>query len=140
MYNPYQPQFSMYQNTPMQQNILPQQQIMQTNGKPTFDTFRMSPNSSILIADTSAPIVWRCTSDGLGNVTSEAFDITPHKDAPTLDAASITAILSEMNTRITKLEDMNSEKSDSSRKSVKHNADNQPNQKQSSTVNNSNDK
>lgn len=45
MYNPYQPQFSMYQNTPIQQNILPQQQIMQTNGKPTFDTFRMSPKN-----------------------------------------------------------------------------------------------
>lgn len=138
MYNPYQPQFSMYQPTQMQQNILPQQQIMQTNGKPTFDTFRMSPNSSILIADTSAPIVWRCTSDGLGNVTSEAFDITPHKDAPTLDVASITAILSEMNTRITKLEEMNNDKS-TIRKSTKHNADDKANQKQSSTVSNSND-
>ena len=138
MYNPYQPQFSMYQNTPIQQNILPQQQIMQTNGKPTFDTFRMSPNSSILIADTSAPIVWRCTSDGLGNVSSEAFDITPHKDAPTLDAASITAILSEMNTRITKLEEISNDKS-TIRKPTKHNADDKANQKQSSTVSNSND-
>ena len=125
MYNPYQTQFSMYQNTPMQQSILPQQQIMQSNGKPTFDTFRMSPNSSILIADTSAPIVWRCTSDGLGNVTSEAFDITPHKDASVLDVASITTILTEMNTRITKLEEMNNEKSDS-RKPTKHNADDKP--------------
>ena len=120
MYNPYQTQF--FQNT---QSILPQQQIMQSNGKPTFDTFRMSPNSSILIADTSAPIVWRCTSDGLGNVTSEAFDITPHKDASVLDVASITAILTEMNTRITKLEEMNNEKSDS-RKPTKHNADDKP--------------
>ena len=120
MYNPYQTQF--FQNT---QSILPQQQIMQSNGKPTFDTFRMSPNSSILIADTSAPIVWRCTSDGLGNVTSEAFDITPHKDASVLDVASITAILTEMNTRITKLEEMNNEKSDS-RKPTKHNANDKP--------------
>ena len=125
MYNPYQTQFSMYQNTPMQQSILPQQQIMQSNGKPTFDTFRMSPNSSILIADTSAPIVWRCTSDGLGNVTSEAFDITPHKDASVLDVASITAILTEMNTRITKLEEMNNEKSNS-RKPTKSSADDKP--------------
>ena len=126
MYNPYQAQFSMYQQQPIQQNILPQQQIMQTNGKPTFDTFRMSPNSSILIADTSAPIVWKCTSDGLGNVSSEAFDITPHKDASVLDATSITAILTEMNTRITKLEEMNNEKSTTSRKPTKSNADDKP--------------
>lgn len=123
MYNPYQQQYSMFQNP---QNILPQQQIMQTNGKPTFDTFRMSPNSSILIADTSAPIVWKCTSDGLGNVSSEAFDITPHKDASVLDVSAITTILSEMNTRITKLEEMNNEKSTTSRKPTKHNADDKP--------------
>lgn len=123
MYNPYQQQYSMFQNP---QNILPQQQIMQTNGKPTFDTFRMPPNSSILIADTSAPIVWKCTSDGLGNVSSEAFDITPHKDASVLDVSAITTILSEMNTRITKLEEMNNEKSTTSRKPTKHNADDKP--------------
>ena len=120
MYNPYQQQFSMYQNP---QNILPQQQIMQSNGKPTFDTFRMSPNSSILIADTSAPVVWKCVSDGLGNVTSEAFDITPHKEEPALDAVSVTAILTEMNERITKLEEMNNDKSTTTRKPAKHDAD-----------------
>ena len=120
MYNPYQQQFSMYQNP---QNILPQQQIMQSNGKPTFDTFRMSPNSSILIADTSAPVVWKCVSDGLGNVTSEAFDITPHKEESALDAVSVTAILTEMNERITKLEEMNNDKSTIARKPAKHDAD-----------------
>ena len=104
MYNPY--QIPLYQqNIPQTQNILPQQQIMQTNGRPTFDAFKMAPNSSILIADTTAPIVWKCTTDGLGNVTSEAFDITPHKDEPQLDQGAVTTILSEMNERITKLEE-----------------------------------
>ena len=78
---------------------------MQTNGRPTFDAFKIAPNSSILIADTTAPIVWKCTTDGLGNVTSEAFDITPHKDEPQLDQGAVTTILSEMNERITKLEE-----------------------------------
>jgi len=65
-----------YQRT----NILPPQQILQANGKSSIDLIQMSPNSSVLIADTTAPIVWRCVSDGLGNVTAEPFDISPHKD------------------------------------------------------------
>ena len=69
-----------YMNIPAYQpNVLPQQQILQANGKQSIDALRMSPNSSVLIADSTEPIVWRCISDGLGNVTAEAFDITPHK-------------------------------------------------------------
>lgn len=111
-YNPYQ----YYQPPqPQPQNLLPPQQIMQTNGRPTFEAFKMSPNSSILLADTTAPIVWKCTTDGLGNVTSEAFDITPHKEMPVVDA---TAILSEMNDRITRLEEIANAKSTTQRKSA----------------------
>lgn len=110
-YNPYQ----YYQPPqPQPQNLLPSQQIMQTNGRPTFEAFKMSPNSSILLADTTAPIVWKCTTDGLGNVTSEAFDITPHKETPVINT---TAILSEMNDRITRLEEMANAKSTTKRKS-----------------------
>lgn len=111
-YNPYQ----YYQPPqPQPQNLLPPQQIMQTNGRPTFEAFKMSPNSSILLADTTAPIVWKCTTDGLGNVTSEAFDITPHKEMPVIDT---TAILSEMNDRITRLEEIANAKSTTQRKSA----------------------
>lgn len=109
-YNPYQ----YYQPPqPQSQNLLPPQQIMQTNGRPTFEAFKMSPNSSILLADTTAPIVWKCTTDGLGNVTSEAFDITPHKETPVIDT---TAILREMNDRITRLEEIANAKSTTQRK------------------------
>lgn len=114
-YNPYQ----YYQPPqPQSQNLLPPQQIMQTNGRPTFEAFKMSPNSSILLADTTAPIVWKCTTDGLGNVTSEAFDITPHKETPVIDT---TAILREMNDRITRLEEIANAKSTTQRKSSKRN-------------------
>lgn len=111
-YNPYQ-YYQPPQPQPQPQNLLPPQQIMQTNGRPTFEAFKMSPNSSILLADTTAPIVWKCTTDGLGNVTSEAFDITPHKETPVIDT---TAILREMNDRITRLEEMANAKSTTQRK------------------------
>ena len=70
---------------PQQQNMLPQQQVVQANGKASIDALRMAPNSSVLIMDNTAPIVWLCTSDGLGNVTPVPYDITPHKDPPPVD-------------------------------------------------------
>ena len=67
---------------------LPPQQILQANGKASIDAIRMAPNSSVLIADTTQPIVWKCVSDGLGNVTAEAFDITHHKTEEEVEKAS----------------------------------------------------
>ena len=65
---------------PYQPNLLPQQQIIQANGKASIDALRMAPNSSVLIMDTTAPLVWMCVSDGLGNVSATAYDIAVHKD------------------------------------------------------------
>ena len=74
MYNPYFHQ-------------LPQQQIIQVNGKASVDTIQLAPNSSVLVMDTSAPIVWMCVSDGVGRVTSTPYDISVHKevDKPDLE-------------------------------------------------------
>ena len=77
MYN-YYPQFN--------SNILPAQQVVTANGKESIDKLRMAPNSSVLVMDTTAPIVWLCISDGLGNVTAEAWDTSPHKEEPKEDA------------------------------------------------------
>ena len=109
----FQPQFQ------MQQNVLPAQQILQANGKSSIDNIRLAPNSSVLIADTTAPIVWKCVSDGLGNVTSEPFDIVPHKSEEAKNNENIMAILTEMNNRITRLEEANNEQSIITRKSTK---------------------
>lgn len=85
-------------------NILPPQQILQANGKQSIDNLRMSPNSSVLIADQTAPIVWKCVSDGLGNVTAEAFDISPHKDEKQIEHENTLALLNDMNERLKRLE------------------------------------
>jgi hypothetical protein len=70
-----------------QANVLPAQQVIQVAGRQSIDTLQMSPNSSVLIMDTSAPIVWLCVSDGLGKVTATAYDITVHQDTPPFDVA-----------------------------------------------------
>lgn len=130
MFNPYQQQFSMYQPTMSQisqipqmtqQNVLPPQQILQANGKASIDAIKMSPNSSVLIADSSAPIVWRCVSDSLGNVTAEAFDIVPHKETPAVDTTSIMAIVKEINDRVTRLEESYDNESTITRKPAERN-------------------
>ena len=77
-------------------NVLPAQQIPQANGKASIDMIRLAPNSSVLIADTTAPIVWRCVSDSLGNVTAEPFDISPHKDEEQIIKESIEERLSRL--------------------------------------------
>ena len=77
-YNPYfQPQV----NHP----AIPQQQIIQVNGKASVDTIQLAPNSSILCMDTSAPIVWMCVSDGVGKVTSTPYDIAVHQEEKPID-------------------------------------------------------
>ena len=87
MYNPY-----FYQ----QQNYLPQQQVIQVNGKASVDTIQLAPNSSVLVMDTSAPIVWLCVSDGVGKVTATPYDITLHQDAPPIDMGSFEERLSKI--------------------------------------------
>jgi len=83
---------------------LPPQQILQANGKTSIDAIRMSPNSSVLIADTTQPIVWKCVSDGLGNVTAEAFDITHHKSEEEVEKENTNNLLNDISKRLERLE------------------------------------
>ena len=71
------------------QPTLPAQQVLQVNGQASIAALRMAPNSSVIAMDTTAPLVWICTSDGIGTVTAKAFDITPHEERPPVDVASI---------------------------------------------------
>ena len=71
------------------QNILQPQQILQANGRESINALRLAPNSSVLIADSTAPIIWKCVSDSLGNVTATAFDITLHKDEAQVEKETI---------------------------------------------------
>ena len=99
MYNPYRGYYPY--NQP---NILPQQQVIQVNGKSSVDTIQLAPNSSVLVMDTSAPIVWLCVSDGVGKVTATPYNITLHKDNPAPDMTNIEARISNIENVIAKWE------------------------------------
>ena len=103
-YQPYQPypqQFQPnYQTMVNQQPTLPQQQILQANGKASVDAIKLAPNSSVLVMDTTAPIVWLCVADGLGTTKATAYDITLHQDAPPVDMGSIEQRLANVENKL----------------------------------------
>ena len=107
MYNPYiQPNYMqqyMQPSTP-QTNKLPPQQILQANGKASIDAIQMSPNSSVLILDSTAPIIWMCISDGLGNVSKSPYDIFPHKDKTPLNLDTLEQRLAVLEDSIRRME------------------------------------
>lgn len=112
MYNPYQ-MYQQYQQPVFQQSqTIPQQQIIQVNGKASVDTIQLAPNSSVLLLDNTAPIVWMCVSDGVGRVTSTPYDISVHKEEPPVDVKSIEQRLAAIEGTIAEMEGRLNVKSD----------------------------
>ena len=85
-------------------NYLPAQQIIQVSGKQSVETMQLAPNSSVLVMDTTAPIVWMCVSDGVGRVTATPYDIAVHHDAPAPD--SVEARLDALEANIKRMEEL----------------------------------
>ena len=112
MYNPYQ-QYQPYQQQMFQQSqMIPQQQIIQVNGKASVDTIHLAPNSSILVLDTTAPIVWSCISDGVGRVTATPYDIKPHEEQQQPGVEDIEKRLESLEAAVIKMEEKFNAKSD----------------------------
>ena len=100
---PYQP-YPQYQ-TPYQA----QRQVLRANGKASIDAMKLAPNESVLVLDNTAPLVWLCVADSIGNVSSAAYDITPHKDVPPVDMGTLEQRLAALEK---KMEGLNNVKSD----------------------------
>lgn len=89
----------------MQTRNAPRYEVIQVNGENGARAFAMAPNSSVLLMDATAPIVWLCTTDGAGYLTASAFDITPHQAEKPVDVRTLEE-------RIERLEAKLSEQSD----------------------------
>ena len=116
MYNAYypyslttNPSFSQmpYNNSSQlqQNNYLGKQEVVRVNGKNGAEAFQMLPNSSILLLDETAPIVWLKTTDGAGYPTITPYDISPHVDK-TQEKMNIGVDIKPLEERITKLEEI----------------------------------
>lgn len=96
--NPYYAAFNPY-GMAQQHNAAPtlqSQQIIQVNGKASVDTIQLAPNSSVLLMDTTAPIVWMCVSDGVGRVSATPYDIKVHEEKPPVDVENIEQRISKV--------------------------------------------
>lgn len=109
MYNQFGSPFNMQfmpQYQPWGQN-LQRQEIVKVNGQNGAKAFQMAPNSSALLLDESAPIIWLVQTDGAGYKTEVPYSITPYQ-------AQIEPDINSLEERIRRLEDMiNDKKSDS---------------------------
>lgn len=81
------------------------QQIIRVSGENGARAFQMAPNSSCLLLDETAPIIFACVTDGAGYKTVTPYTIEKYEPAPVPDLNDIMA-------RLEKLEAKNNEKSD----------------------------
>ena len=78
-------------------------EVIKVNGENGARAYNMPPNSSALLLDETAPIVWLKTTDGAGYATLNPFSITPYEPAPAVD-------INDLVNRIARLEERLNEK------------------------------
>ena len=86
-YNQFAPTFMQPQAQPFQAwGQSPQrQEIIRVNGENGARAYQMAPNSSALLLDESAPLVWLVQTDGAGYKTEAPYTITPYQAQPAPD-------------------------------------------------------
>lgn len=77
-----------WQRSMMARNA-PKCEVIQVNGENGARAFVMAPNSSALLMDTTAPIVWLCQSDGAGYHTQTPFHIEPWQPEKPVDVKTL---------------------------------------------------
>ena len=92
--------------TPPQTNVLQYQQITWVAGKKSIDQIKMAPNSSAILGDSTAPMVWMVMSDGVGTVTAEPYDIKKHVDPPSEKEIVMEQRLSNIETTLVQLQEV----------------------------------
>ena len=107
-YNQFTPSFMQHQAQPFQswgQN--PQrQEIVRVNGENGARAYPMAPNSSALLLDESAPLVWLIQTDGAGYKTATPYTIAPYQAQAAPDYGDLAE-------RVKRLEELiNGQKSD----------------------------
>lgn len=74
--------------------------IINVTGEAGARTYQMPPNSSILLLDDTAPIVWFCQTDGAGYKTVTPYTITPYQPEPPTDVRGLEERISRLEAMI----------------------------------------
>jgi hypothetical protein len=95
-----------------QQQLQPKQEIIRVHGQNGANAYQMAPNSSILLLDETAPVIWLKTTDGASYPTVTGYKITPLETiTPQMPSNND---FSELEKRVEKLEEMLNGKSNTS--------------------------
>lgn len=104
MYNQYQypqmPQINQYPQPMRQYGTMRQETVIRVNGKGGVDAYQMMPNSSVLLLDETAPIVWLVQTDGAGYKTSQPYEIKPYEQKAPVDTNSLEERISRLEATI----------------------------------------
>ena len=76
------------------------QDVIRVSGKNGAEAYVMPPNSSVLLLDETAPIIWLKTTDGAGYPSLTPYTITPYKEEPKPDFKSLEDRISKLEERI----------------------------------------
>ena len=79
--------------------------VKRVSGEQGVDMFRMAPDSSELLLDETAPIIWLVTTDSAGYKTKYPYDIKPHEPEPKPDMKSLDERFSAIDERIKAIEE-----------------------------------
>ena len=97
---------NMYNYNPYGYNRFPTYEVIKVNGKPGVDAFQMGPNSSILLLDETANLVWLAQTDGAGYKTATPFTITPFVEKPPVDMNALTEKIDGIEAELKELREM----------------------------------
>ncbi len=95
-----------YNYNPYGFNRFPTYEVIKVNGKPGVDAFQMGPNSSILLLDETANLVWLAQTDGAGYKTATPFTITPFVEKPPVDMNALTEKIDGIEAELKELREM----------------------------------
>ena len=71
-------------------------EIIRVNGENGAQALQMAPNSSALLLDETAPIVWFVQTDGAGYKTAKPFSISPYQPQPPVDVHALEARINRL--------------------------------------------
>lgn len=84
----------------LQQTLQPQNtKVVEVTGRAGAEAYQLPADSSTLLLDNTAPIVWLVKTDGAGYKSLSAYDIKPHEEEKPVDH------FKELEERISKLEE-----------------------------------
>ena len=79
------------------------QEVITVHGETGVDKFELhTPNSSVLLLDETAPIVWLVTTDGTGYPTKTPYDISPHKSQTEVEKEKVDKSFASLEERISR--------------------------------------